>query len=365
MLFGMKWRGHGSRRGFTLIETGATILVMSLLGMTVAPTLHKARSMSQGASSASNLHTIGQGAAVYGFFNQGRLFSYSWRAGETYLMPDGRVKTESTDESAAGRQNQEILTRRSGRIEGIAKIRNFDIRMPHKRGVHLVLLDYLNEPLGSSRFIDPSDANQLSWAQNPLEYLQEGNSLPYGNGDPGPGYDSNTTWWLSFMVQRWTFASSYLNMPDSWQSDFPNERYFPTANTPYWFTGGSGADIRTGRFIDEVAYPSQKVWMGEEFDREQAGSPYFAYNHAQVEKLMYDGSVNNWASGFANASVVPEYGLQPWNQAYVPLETFPIPLGGLGDESLINQRFRWTYKGLGGVDYGPAQAPRGPGAFNR
>ena len=357
----LKVQRWSRRRGFTLIETGATILVMSLLGVTVAPTLHKARSVSQGVSSAANLQSIGQGAGAYGFFNRGKLFTYSWRAGESYLLPDGRVYSQDTDVQAQQRQNQEILMRRTGRIQGISKMLTFSGRLPHRRSVHLVLLDYLDEPFEGSRFIDPADENQLYWAENPLEYLEPGNSLPYGNGDPGPGYDSDPNWELRSVVQRWTFASSYFNMPDSWQPDFPNARYYPVANTPHLFTGSNDVDFRTGRFIDEVAFPSQKVWIAEEFDREQAGSPYFAYNQARVEKLMFDGSVNNWASGDANPSIVEEFGLRPWNQTYVPLDTFPIPLGGLGDESLINQRFRWTFRGLGGVDYGPAQAPRGPG----
>ena len=366
MLFGMNRRGNSRRRGFTLIETGATILVMSLLGVTVAPTLHKARSVSQGVGSASNLQTIGQNAAVYGFFNQERLFSYTWRAGETYLMPDGKMRTEATDQDAASRQNTEILMRRTGRITGLTKILSFSGRIPHRRYSHLILMDFMNEPFETTNYIDPADANQLSWHANPLEYLEAGNSLPYGNGDPGPGYDPDNNWQQSWMIQRWTFASSYQNVPSSWQPDYPNVRYRPVESTPHLFaTSGSNIDLHTGRRITEVAYPSQKVWIFEEFDREQAGSPYFAYNQARTEKLMFDGSVNNWASGDANPSVVEEDGLRPWKQIYVPLHQFPIPLGGLGDHTELNQRFRWTFRGLGGVDYGPAQAPRGPRRFNR
>lgn len=42
---------------------------------------------------------------------------------------------------------------------------------------------------------------------------------------------------------------------------------------------------------------------------------------------------------------------QGWRQRYVPLHTFPLPLGGFGDKTLLSHRYRWTFNGLGGVDY--------------
>jgi hypothetical protein len=91
--------------------------------------------------------------------------------------------------------------------------------------------------------------------------------------------------------------------------------------------------------------------MFEEFDRGQAGDPYFAYDHARPEKLMFDGSVNNRASGDANPSWNPANGKQEWRQAYVALHEFPLPLGGPGDQTLLSQRYRWTLGGLKGIDY--------------
>lgn len=93
----------------------------------------------------------------------------------------------------------------------------------------------------------------------------------------------------------------------------------------------------------------------EEFDREQAGSPYFAYDHAQAAKLMFDGSINTAMSGLAASSVSSDDYISGhkivWEQNYVPLDTFPVPLGGLGDQTLLNMRYRWTLGGLTGVDY--------------
>lgn len=95
--------------------------------------------------------------------------------------------------------------------------------------------------------------------------------------------------------------------------------------------------------------------MFEEFDREQAGSPYFAYDHAQSAKLMFDGSINTMMSGQSQSSVSPRDYLNGdkfvWEQYYLPLDTFPLPLSGLGERTLLNQRFRWTLGGLQGINY--------------
>ncbi len=84
----------------------------------------------------------------------------------------------------------------------------------------------------------------------------------------------------------------------------------------------------------------------------QGAGMYAHDNEGRIfSKLMFDGSVNAWASGDAMPSWNPRNGKQEWRQTYVPLDTFPVPLGGLGDETLLSQRYRWTLGGLQGVDY--------------
>jgi prepilin-type N-terminal cleavage/methylation domain-containing protein len=349
---------HATNRGFSLLELAATIMILSMLGMAMGPTLKQMRSTSQGIASAANLQAIGQGAAMYAKSNNGRMFSYSWRAGETYIMPDGKARTEGDDSAAAIRQETEILMRRTGRISGEFKIKNAAGRIPHRRFTHLVLNDFLNIPLEDTTHIDPADTNQLFWHANPLDN-RLGSTVPYANGDVPAGYDTSTVWTVHSTRQRWAFASSYQNVPSAWQQDTPNPRWLPVESTPHLFTTTSGTDsidLSTGRYMSELLFPAHKVWLFEEFDREAEGNPYFAYDHARSEKLMFDGSVNNWQSGDAYPSIIPEHGFpySVWEQTYIPLDTFPIPLAGLGDNTRLNQRYRWTFRGLLGVDYGPS-----------
>jgi Tfp pilus assembly protein PilE len=350
------------QRGYGLIETVVGVAIVGLIVLILVPAMHKARSQMHRSNSTAKLMIIGQGGAMYAQGNSGRLFSYSWRRFETYLLPDGQEHSELTDIRASARQNQEILQRWTGRIQGEFKIEFLDSRTPQRRYTHLVLMDYLNLPIESRLFIDPADEKLERWHDNPLEYRDAVRSLPYSSDKDYTGYDEDGSWINSNVQQRWTFGSSYHSGPSAWQKDYPSSRFVPIPSTPHLFRSTSfPLDLHSGRSLDEVTSPSNKVWMFEEFDREQAGDPYFAYGRSRTEKLMFDGSVNSWLSGEAAPSVVPENG-GIWAQTYVPLDQFPIPLGGLGDERLINQRFRWTHLGLSGVDYGLSEPARGPKA---
>ena len=120
------------RRGFSLSECVALVAVVGLLLAILLPMFGGVRMSMRGQSSAEKLMSIGQGGMMYAADNKGRLFSYSWRAGEMYTMPDGRPKQPVSDQDAAALQNQEILMRRTGRVTGQFKIQNFTARLPHR-----------------------------------------------------------------------------------------------------------------------------------------------------------------------------------------------------------------------------------------
>jgi len=337
----------------TVIELCACVAVVSALSVTILPALAAVRDDSQNELSKANLMEMGQTRDQYAMENKDRIFSYTWRAGEVYTMPDGRVRKLNDDQEAAAYQNTEILMRRTGRISGIHKIRTASGRLPHRRFSHLVLLDYMagtNEEFNETTVaIDPADEQQLTWRQRPLEYTT-GSGVPY-SGNNAFGYDDDTNWYGIENKMRWPFASSYQVVPYAWQGDGPTDIYVPVAETPHLYLL-NGQSVSLGRrFTSEVAFPSKKVHMHEEFDFEQTRYPYFAYDHAMPEKLMFDGSINSRPSGEANDSVNPADPDPVWRQRYVPLDTFPIPLGGFGDDTELNMRYRWTDGGLQGVDY--------------
>lgn len=347
---------HQSRTGFSLIELGATIVVLVLLVGAIAPALGQIRIESRAANSAVNLMQIGEARDMYAKDNADRIFTYTWRAGEAYQMPDGTVRTSTSDVGAAQRQNQEIIMRRTGRISGISKIRFASSRLPHRRFAHLTLMDYMagddDESFASPVFADPDDGDLLNWQERPLDYLNEASGLPYANGPAASGYDSDPNWSISAIQQRWSFTTSYFSTPFAWQGDGPDNVYGPVPDTPHLYFATGTPEV-SGRLMNQVLFPSRKVHMFEEFDREQKRLPYFAYGTARPEKLMFDGAINTQASSFSQPSVHPTNPNGPiWKQKYVPLHVFPIPaIGGLGSNRELDMRYMWTKNGLQGFDY--------------
>ncbi|MFK7884788.1 MAG: type II secretion system protein [Phycisphaerales bacterium] len=362
---------YQKKRGFTLVELAAVIGATTLITSAVMPAAKRARQQNRGLGSASNLMQIGQGAGMYGVDNADRIPNYSVGRDLGGLVFDydiggGAEARVRDDITGAAAQNAEILRRRTGRYDGEFEIRFYAGRLWNRRYTNLIIMDYLDRPFPDPMFIDPADANQLSWAADPLNF-GPGSGVPYAAFFPDwdnipPGYDGDGNWLRAQVRNRWAFAPSYAVTSHAWQPDgFSGEASFhPVATTPHLLGDNdpstditSTIDTSSGRRFVEVRFPSAKVYYFEEHDREQAGSPYFAYDHARPDKLMFDGSVNNWASGDANASVNADEirDKVPWVQTYLPLDTFPIPLGGLGDDTLLSQRYRWTFLGLKGVDY--------------
>jgi Tfp pilus assembly protein PilE len=364
----------GKNRGFTLVETAAVVGMLSLLVGVMAPALKQARASARGQSSAANLAQIGQLSGMYAVDHGGLIHTYTWRGPRpgapqpTYILPNGVRKTALSDADAGAFQLQEILMRRTGRLEGPDAIADSRTQLPHRRMLNLVLMDYADRPFPDTLFVDPADDLLLQWQNNPLDLSTE-NQIPYA--DPKSdytGYSTPFAWTSLGVMQRWAYSSSYTTTVPGWQPDgintapyFSPAIYRPSPQTPHLFLLSSNSLrilIAEGRNYAEVMFPSAKVHYFEEFDREQPGSPYFAYDHARPAKLMFDGSVNEWASGFASASADPLNPNPRWRQRYVPLHQFPVPLSGLGEQTLLSQRYRWTYRGLKGLDY-PMMAPKG------
>ncbi|MCC5822369.1 MAG: type II secretion system GspH family protein [Phycisphaerales bacterium] len=347
-----------SRRGFTLLESAAVIGMVSLLVGVTMPAVQRARVDMRGAGSAANLAFIGQGAAMYATDHEGRIFTYTWGVPDgasfaIFELPDGTMRIANNDQAAAGWQNTEILMRRTGRIDGPTAFKSYATRLPHTRLRHLVLMDYLDLPFPAELFADPADANLLQWKADP-ENITAANNIPYSPGADFNGYDEPTGWSDVGTRQRWPFSSSYFSVSAAWMPDGLDGEalYIPVASTPHLHQQfGGRPSLAQGRSFAEVAFPSAKVHMFEEFDRRQAGSPYFGYDHARPMKLMFDGSINDRPSGEATPSWNPSQGKQEWRQRYVPLHTFPHPLGGLGETTPLSQRYRWTLGGLRGIDY--------------
>jgi prepilin-type N-terminal cleavage/methylation domain-containing protein len=361
-------RMHARRlRGFTLVELAAVVAVFASMGAVMGPMLHGSRSSAQGVSSAMNLRAIGMSAGMYGQDHAGAIFTYTWEPGVPYVnLKNGKARVYANEAEASGAQAQNILQRATGRIDGVGGILLPNSRVMHRRFSHLVLADYMGGNVSDPVWVDPADGQLLDWQSDPLRYLEDNcglaNPVPYRDCDVLPGYDAIATWSETSVAQMWAFGSSYQLVPAAYLFD-DRATYVPTTETPHLFTIAPGAgptnDFVAQRFFDEVRSPTMKVMLFEEFDRERAQDTYFAYDEARPAKLMFDGSVNTLASGEARSGSNPQIfdfegaprPVEPWTQRYVPLDQFPVPLSGLGEDERLDQRYRWTFGGLQGVDY--------------
>ncbi len=352
-----------NKKAFTLIELLVVIAIIALLIGILLPALAKAKRTAKNVTSQTNMSQLNTGSANYAADNKDLIPAYSWRGPRPgqppvkFTLPNGQVKTISQtgdDQRAAAFQNQSIIMAATGRFDGEFKIVNFSARLPHRRYTHLVLLDYLSDKQPEEIAASPFDANQLQWQEDPLDY-GTGSTVPYANGQPEAGYEADNSWASVNIRQRWAFASSYQTVPAAWNSDGigGQNTYLPVSNTPHLFQGRDGNPPLGRRKYLQVAHPSMKVYMFEEFDRFSVPEGrYFAYPDAKSNLMFFDGSVRAELTGDANAGWNPDDPTVSWKQKYVPLDTFPLPRTGLGESEEYCQRYRWTRNGLQGIDYG-------------
>lgn len=341
-----------NRRGFTIWELAAVFIVLAIIVTLMLPLLGQVRYSDEPVSAQANLRSLNVGASNYAGDHEGQIFSYTWEdQGRDYTgrgMPHEYLKNPQ-----ASFQAQNILQRATGRVSGP---KSFCLSNPHlifKRYSHLVLMDWLTDRQPEQIAASPFDRNLISWQENPLGYLDVESDFPYADGMPKEaGYDIDPVWEQESVKQLWAFGSSYQVVAHAWVDD-EDPQYTPSADSPHHMVKGDSEEPLGGRKMTEVAHPSGKVFMYEEFDRFTDRDGLYASDpKARINMAFFDGSVRSEIVGEANSAFDPDHPDGVFEQRYLPLDTFPEPKGGLGDDTKLDLRFRWTKGGLGGIDYG-------------
>ncbi len=326
------------RRAFTVVELIVLVCIVALIIGILVPASTGGRRSAPNVVAQANLRSLNTGAGNYAGDHGDQLFMLgsSERAADILRRATGR---------AAGRGLGRVSD-----FDGLDSSHELLLRMRYS---HLVLLDYLMdrqpEPISAS----PFDENLIDWQENLLGYLDAESDFPYAKGMPKEaGYDMDPMWVEEGVKQLWGFGSSYQVVYHAWVDD-DEPQYVPMAGSPHHMVDmGTGKPLG-GRKMTEVKFPSLKVFMYEEFDRDSDPKGiYAAYPEAKVNLAFFDGSIRGERTMSANSAFDAGNPDGVWEQRYVPLDTFPVPMGGLGEEELLDLRFRWTKGGLGGFDFG-------------
>jgi prepilin-type N-terminal cleavage/methylation domain-containing protein len=333
------WSIHGPKSGFTLIELLVVIAIIALLISILLPALGEARRSARLAKDLSQLRQQGIGSHSYAADFKDLLFSYSAKTGWRVSNPawaDLQGLAMGTDFQAAAAQMGDIIRRRGDRTQAETNIASINNLFPYLRYSHLVLQDYLSQNLPDPMVACPEDRDRIAWGLDPRGYDQ---GLYIPNFGTGPA-----NW-------RWPYSSSYWVTTSAFDKNPPGFRVYP-AQYGYVFVPG-GARFGN-RLMTQVAYPSNKVYMYEQFGRHEKKFGWFSYvgfETARLTALMFDNSAGLKRLDQAQNGCDPNSGAEP-PIAYTPLAGSPDPAPPPGQALYYKHYLSYTKAGLQGIDFG-------------
>lgn len=328
-----------SGRGFAIVEL-AVVVVVALVAISIAAVGARQSRLGAGlAGSLANLKKYAEATGSYGADFDDQLWAFSWSPGN---CPSGYsdLQNAATSAQAIGYQATDIVRRRFDE-----SIRRLDDRLAAPYLTTLVLADYLDEPIPLEWAVSPGDSVRLRWQADPF-------NPPDLNEQGGDAWD----WHFG------VFGSSYLLMPAFYAPDekVGGQTTISQHTYHYLYLVPNTLEIG-GRRLSEVLYPSAKVHLAERasyFFGPRAA--FFMHRAARVPLLMADGSTAPRTGADANTSFnpnVPDDADRVTVTDYVPNRIYEVDtLSGYGSDARIETHYKWTRRGLRGVDFNGERA---------
>lgn len=353
------------RAGFTLIELLLVVAIIALLISILLPALGKSRRAARLAICQSNMRQLITAQLTYGNEHKDRIAALNWIPGKgNSADPALNPAASSSWLLSQGMQACDIVRRRTGRNVPLTQNRFFN-----RNFWHLPLVD--GGYFGSTDPIQPAascpeDSWVLQWQKNPDNFSMLVGTSPEPSAIPANSYEWYRPYWSTFQIAPVAFA------PDRHTSS-SRRTISQITNRHHLFTGGgsSPGQLALGqRRYDEAAFPSQKVFSFDIFDRHAWKRPiWHAYPMARQPLAFFDSSVRFLRTSDAREGWNPDQqrpitGVDspaPTVYQYIPATGFPgydwPTLSGAASDN-VKGYFRWTRGGLRGVDYA-TDRPRG------
>jgi len=349
------------RRAFALVELVVVVLIAVTLLAVCLPAIERNRKQASIRGDVSRLRLISQASAIYSADFQDRLFTFSWRPGEVPVTPNTQLAASCAqllgnsgqdDLRAALYQQLDLVTQMSDyRLIQPTSTLTPQSHAPYFLFSHLVLAYHMGEGVPSEVFVSHADASRNYWIENTGEFLLD----PQGSPFPPPvsSEDFRNLW-------RWPFSSSFSLGP----SHFSNDSAPPTTVARYSTSQSVwGLPTQPGvlarRQMTEVAHPSMKVMMYDDYDRYSGPTKqYFALSGASTLVNFYDGHAARVLTWSANKGFNPNLpsNMHAPTYFYRPSKRWDSP-GSL--DTRVPIYFDQTRDGLQGMDF-PALASRRP-----
>lgn len=346
-------------RGFSRLDAVAVFAVGSVLTVCAVPALSEVRFDAMRQVCVSNLLRFYGHSSQYAWDSGGQFWSQEWYAGMRNPITTGDLsqgQVFGSDMEAARVQATDAMRRLSGWGSDLLPLSTNTA--PQVAYSHLALLDYLGGDPFKEFLVCPADSTRTQLAE-------------------GQDDIAATVARLGLSGPRFAFQSSYFPDFFTWNSSGQAQTIFTLngarqtqmvlrSSSNYdaiQVTIPSGSEIPGSlgpRPVSDVAYPSQKVFLSDEYARHNGPTKFYAYGDARQDLLFHDGSVRNYRTDFANPGWRFD-GSQSRRSMTTRFTFFktPDPFGVVPPEAATTRFpagwYKWTRGGLLGWD-----VPRSP-----